>query len=382
MTRRWLLSLALFLSFPVFAQVPQRLQQAVDAAAHAVMERDGVPGLAVGVTFHGQRYVFNYGLAVQEGQRPVTDSTLFELGSISKIFTATLGAWAREQGRLSFDDAASRHWPALAGSAFDRITLLDLATYTAGGLPLQFPDDVTGADDVLRFYRAWQPAWAPGTQRLYANTSIGLFGFLAARSLGAPFDDLLQGQLFPALGLRHTFVRVPPQALGDYASGYRADGRPVRVNPGPLDAEAYGVKTTAADMLRVIEENMDGAGLDPKLQRALQATHQAYYEVPPLRQGLAWEMYDYPVRLQALQAGNAGEMAYQPHAVRRFAPPQAARRDVWLNKTGSTNGFGAYVAFVPAREAGVVVLGNKNFPVADRVQLAFTILQALDPALR
>ena len=52
-------------------------------------------------------------------------------------------------------------------------------------------------------------------------------------------------------------------------------------------------------------------------------------------------------------------------------PPQ---RDVWVNKTGSTNGFGAYVAFVPARETGIVVLANRNYPNEARVRLAYRIL--------
>ena len=111
---------------------------------------------------------------------------------------------------MRLDDRASQHWPALQGSRFDGISLLDLATYTAGGLPLQFPDSVQKDRAQIRdYYRQWQPTHAPGSQRLYSNPSIGLFGYLAARSLGQPFERLMEQQVFPALGLEQTHPTCP-----------------------------------------------------------------------------------------------------------------------------------------------------------------------------
>ena len=112
----------------------------------------------------------------------MTPETLFEIGSVSKTFTATLAGYALAQDKMRLDDRASQHWPALQGSRFDGISLLDLATYTAGGLPLQFPDSVQKDQAQIRdYYRQWQPTYAPGSQRRYSNPSIGLFGYLAAQ---------------------------------------------------------------------------------------------------------------------------------------------------------------------------------------------------------
>ena len=354
---------------------PEALRRVVDATVLPLMERNAVPGMAVAVTVDGRPSFFHYGVAARDTGRAVTAGTLFEIGSLSKAFTATLAAYARETGALSFSDKASTFMPALAGSAFDGISLLELGTYTAGGLPLQFPEEVTDEASLVAFYRNWRPAFPAGTQRLYSNPSIGLFGHLAANSMGAPFDTLMEGRLLPMLGLGETYLRVPPARMGDYAWGYNRELAPVRVNAGMLDAEAYGVKTSARDMLRFVEANMGAGRLDPALRRALAATHTGHYQVGGMAQALGWETYAWPASLDVLLAGNSTAMALQAHAVTPAPPPQG---DILVNKTGSTNGFGAYAAFVPARRIGVVLLANRNYPNAERVRAAYAILQALE----
>lgn len=353
----------------------------VSEAIRPVMEEYNVPGLAVAVTIQGQRSYFNYGVASKESGQKVTEDTLFEIGSISKTFTATLASYAQVTGALSFSDKASRYMPALAGSSFDQISLLDLGTYAAGGLPLQFPDGVTDQDTMIAYYRNWRPSYPAGTHRQYSNPSIGLFGHLAARSMGKPFDDLMEQMLFPALGLKRTYIRVPQDRMGDYAYGYSKDGKPIRVAPGIWDSEAYGVKTTSADLIRFAELNMDGSTLDETMQRAVRATHTGYYKVGDMMQGLAWEMFAYPTDLDRLLAGNSVQVSFKTNEVTRFDAPLPPRKDVLINKTGSTNGFGAYVAFVPAKGIGVVMLANKNYPIPARVTATQRILTALDSQL-
>ncbi|MDI6837386.1 MAG: beta-lactamase, partial [Rhizobiaceae bacterium] len=256
--------------------IESRLRRATDEAIRPIMKTYKVPGMAVAVTVQGRRYVYNYGVASLESGKKVDDATLFEIGSISKTFTATLASYARETGALSLSDSPGKYVPDLAGSTFDKVSLLHLATYTAGGLPLQFPDDVT-QKNMIAYYRDWHPDYAPGTHRRYSNPSIGLFGYAAAASLGTPFDDLMQDKLFPMLKLSNTYIHVPKERMSDYAYGYSKAGKPVRVSPGAMDSEAYGVKTSASDLIRFVEANMDGQGLDETLQRAIAATHTGYY---------------------------------------------------------------------------------------------------------
>lgn len=354
------------------------LQAVVDASVKPLMQQQSIPGLVVGVVQEGQTHFFNYGVAAQDTREPVSENTLFEVGSVSKTFTATLAGYAVATGKLKLSAPASDYLPALGASQFDHISVLNLGTYTAGGLPLQFPDDFDNRQRMLSYYQQWQPDFAPGTQRLYSNPSLGLFGYLTAQSLKQPFDQLMEKTLLPKLGLKHTYLKVPASQMKLYAQGYGKDGKPVRVGPGALDSEAYGIKTNASDLLHYVAVNMNPAHQDKALQQAIATTHTGYYTVDGMTQGLGWEMYPYPIKLQALIDGNSTPMAMQPHAVNWLTPPQAPHADTLVNKTGSTNGFGAYAAYVPSKGLGVVILANKNYPNAERVKVAHAILSALD----
>ncbi|MNK93380.1 Beta-lactamase [compost metagenome] len=366
---------AMFATGQAVAQ--DHIEAMVNDAVRPVMQAQGIPGMVVAISVNGKQQYFNYGVASKETGSPVTQDTLFEIGSVSKTFTATLAAYAQATGKLSLSDKASHVLPALRGSAFDHISVLQLGTYSAGGLPLQFPAESDSADKMLGYYKQWKPLYAPGSHRLYSNPSLGLFGYLAAQSMGQPFDELMEKTLLPKLGLKHTYVHVPQDQMALYAQGYNKDGKPVRVGPGALDSEAYGVKTSAADLLGYVDANMKPASLEKPLQQAIALTHSGYYTVGDMTQGLGWEMYRYPIALDRLLEGNSTPMAMEAHKVQWLNPPQAQPQNVLINKTGSTGGFGAYVAYVPSKDIGIVILANKNYPNAQRVKIAHQVLSAL-----
>lgn len=374
--RNFLFSALFFVSGTSMAATD--LRKVVDSHVGPLMQQQGIAGLSVAVVNKGKVQYFNYGVANKDKQQPVTQDTLFEIGSVSKTFTATLGGYAEASGKLQLSDKASQHLAALKGSAFDRISLLQLATYTPGGLPLQFPDAADNADAMIGYFQHWKPAYAPGAQHLYSNPSIGLFGYLSAQSLGQPFNTAMEKTLLPKLGLKNTYVSVPADKADAYAQGYDKQDKPVRVGPGALDGEAYGIKTSTQDLAHYVMVNMRPQTLEKPLQQAIATTHTGYYTVNGMTQGLGWESYPYPITLQALMDGNSTPMAMEPHNVKWLNPAQAQPANVLYNKTGSTGGFGAYVAYVPSRDIGVVILANKNYPNAERVKVAHAILSALD----
>ncbi|MBK5566909.1 class C beta-lactamase [Ensifer sp. SSB1] len=357
-----------------------RITAAVDKAIEPIMREYKVPGVAIAVTVNGRNYFANYGVASKETKAPVTENTLFELGSISKTFAGTLASYAQVLGKLSLEDHPGKYVPGLGGSAIDKATLLNLATYTAGGLPLQFPDAVKSDADMVAYFRDWKPAAEPGKRRRYSNPSIGLFGHVAGLAMGSSFATALETVLFPKLNLKHSYVIVPARAMNDYAWGYGKADKPIRVSPGMFDAEAYGVKSSAADMIRFVEANIRPEQFDDTVRRAIEGTHVGYFDTKKMVQGLGWEQYPYPVSLERVLDGNSRAMALEANPVTALIPPKRPAGATLYNKTGSTNGFGGYVAFVPQKKIGVVLLANRSFPNPERIKAAHAILETLAAA--
>ncbi|MCS0401701.1 class C beta-lactamase [Vibrio diabolicus] len=374
-----ILSLTSFVTFAkTESTVSSQLKSVVDECAKGLMNEYDIPGLAVAVTIDGMRYFYNYGFADESKGSLVTNDTIFELGSISKTFAATLTGYAQEKGKLNMDDKVKDYIPELENSVLGNTKLVHVATYTAGGLPLQFPSEVTNDAEMMQYYKTWKPEYEAGTKRKYSNPSIGLFGYIGALSMKSDYTEMMETVILPELGMTNTFVDVPKDQLNNYAFGYSSEGKPVRVNPGILDAQAYGIKSTSLDMLQYIEANMGQAQLNSDIENALERTHTKYFDTDTFTQAVGWEGYDYPVSLSQLLKGNSNSS----DVIINAKPVQASvsgtlGRDVWYNKTGSTGGFGAYVAYVPSEKIGIVILANKNYPNAERVEAAYNIISSV-----
>lgn len=355
----------------------------VDSVVESLMQKQGIPGMAVAVVRPQGTQILNYGVADRDDGTPVDGDTLFEIGSLSKTFTATLASLAAVEGRLDLEAPVSRYLPALEGSAFDDISGRNLGTHTTGGLPLFVPDEVTDHDSLMAWYRQWQPTEPIGESRTYSNLGIGLLGMEAAASLDQAFVPAMKTRVLEPLGLQHTWYDVPEAQMGHYAMGEDKQGEPIRVAPGVLDDEAYGIKTTAGDLARLVQANLGLLEIDDDLQRAIDATRHGHVQVGEMTQDLIWEQYPLPVSLDTLLAGNGYDMILKPNKAEAIEPSQpsqvqAPRDDVWVNKTGSTNGFGGYVVLVPGKQVGLVMLANRNYPNEARVKAAYEMLSKLD----
>ncbi|WP_347555784.1 serine hydrolase [Robbsia sp. KACC 23696] len=401
------------------------LAPTVDAVMASIRAQYGVAGIAVGVTIDGRHHFFNYGQASRESKRPVSRRTLFEIGSASKTFAAAVAAEARARGLFRWQDTVSNVVPTLRGSAFDEIRMWQLGTHSAG-LPMNLPDGVGDEAHLLAYLQHWTPPQergpanaAAGLQRRYSNVGIGVLGWAAAQRVGRPYADIMQADMLPALGMRDTFLTVSRNRMLDYAQGYTRDDRPIRLHPDLLADEAYGVKSSAADLVRYLDLQIEAGRLPDTQTRgtapaeaetkvpvpvsvtapsrraawlaAFAATQRPWLQAGTITQDLMWEQYVYPVSLAALQAGNGNGAALKTLPATLLtrkgkganvpdASDAAASPIVWINKTGSTNGFGTYLVFIPQRRIGVVMLFNKNVPIEARVAAAARIVSVIDPS--
>ena len=115
------------------------------------------------------------------------------------------------------------------------------------------------------------------------------------------------------------------------------------------------------------------------MRDAVAGTQIGYFEAGPLVQGLGWEQYPYPVALERILSGSDKTMTRDLVDARRLPGRVAPKGAILFHKTGSTNGFGAYAAFVPQKKVGIVMLANSVYPNPDRIKAAYAILQQLAP---
>ncbi|WP_139844614.1 ADC family extended-spectrum class C beta-lactamase [Acinetobacter baumannii] len=352
----------------------QEIKKLVDQNFKPLLEKYDVPGMAVGVIQNNKKYEMYYGLQSVQDKKAVNSSTIFELGSVSKLFTATAGGYAKNKGKISFDDTPGKYWKELKNTPIDQVNLLQLATYTSGNLALQFPDEVKTDQQVLTFFNFLVFKNSIGEYRQYSNPSIGLFGKVVALSMNKPFDQVLEKTIFPALGLKHSYVNVPKTQMQNYAFGYNQENQPIRVNPGPLDAPAYSVKSTLPDMLSFIHANLNPQKYPADIQRAINETHQGRYQVNTMYQALGWEEFSYPATLQTLLDSNSEQIVMKPNKVTAISKEPSVKM---YHKTGSTTGFGTYVVFIPKENIGLVMLTNKRIPNEERIKAAYAVLNAI-----
>lgn len=359
-------------SAPAFAQDSQQEfeESAAASFASAIKEYD-IPGLVVGVSHKGKHSFYQTGLASRDVHQPVTPDTLFELGSISKIFNVTLAGLAEARGQVSLAASVGDYLPSLRGSPAGELTLLDLATHHSGGLPLQVPDEAHDVDQLVDWLRDWEPL-EPGA-RSYSNISIGLLGHITANAMDMNYAHALEAELFPALGLKNTWIDIPAEVMGLYAFGYdRKSNAPIRVTPGVLDDEAYGVKSSARDMLTLLDIELAKGNVPTEIRKAIARTQERQFQTRLFTQAMIWEAYPWPVDPERMVDGNGYDFILKPQAMHEVNV--RLDQDVILNKTGSTNGFGSYIAMVPGEDLGIVVLANRNYPNEARVRATHDLI--------
>ncbi|MGL4675199.1 MAG: class C beta-lactamase, partial [Wohlfahrtiimonas sp.] len=355
----------------------EKIGELVKQNIKPLMASQEVPGMAVAIIYQGSPYYFTFGMADIENQKPITTETIFEIGSVSKTFTGILGGDSIARGKIQLNDSVTSLWPALNRHQWNNISLLNLATYTAGGLPLQIPDSVQNQEDLLKYYNEWQPEWDVGQKRLYGNASLGLFGILIAKSLGVSFEEAMISQVLKPSKLSHTWINVPESEMNNYAFGY-SNNKPVRVSQAPLADETYGIKTTIVDLARWAQINMHPTIVDEQfLQQGIALALHRYYQIGNMYQGLGWEMYNLPLNEEIIVKNSDNAEALAPRDAKEITPPIQNIQSSWVHKTGATGGFGAYIAFVPEKDFGIVILANKNYPNIERVKVALKIFNEL-----
>ena len=172
-----------------------------------------VPGVAVGIRHGDEMFTRGFGVTNVDHPVEVDDSTLFQIGSITKTFVGTLAMRLVEMGKLELDKPIRSYLPdfkVLDEEASEKATLRHLFTHTAGWVGDWFPEDLGHGEDAVAQYVATMaeiPQLTPlGECLSYNNAGFNVAGRVLEAVLGEVFTDIMQEMLFDPLGMDHTYL--------------------------------------------------------------------------------------------------------------------------------------------------------------------------------
>ena len=303
-------------------------------------------GIAVGILDpDGHTRIFAYGTSGTS--RPLDANSVFEIGSITKTFTATSLADMVVKGEVKLDDPVAKYLPSNAhvpSRNGKEITLVDLATQSSGlpRMPTNFsPKDQNNpyADyteqQAVDFVSSYQLTRDVGAKYEYSNLGMGLLGIALTRREGVSYEQLVRKHVIDPLQMNDTRVTFTPSMRERLALGHDDAGKVVSNWDIPGLAGAGALRSTVNDMLKYLAANVDAA--HSPLAPAIEMTHVKRHgtDSPNLSLGLAWHILTTP---------NGNDIT-------------------WHN--GGTGGYRTFTGFDPVRHAGVVVLSNSNTGVDD-----------------
>ena len=328
---------------PAFARAQVNIEDVVRQKVQPILPKNGTGGgVAVAVRMDGKTSFFNYGFANNAQNRRVTADSIFNLGSVGKLFATTLLAQAVKQGQLSLDDPVAKYVTELQrGGDIRRVTLGQLASHTSGlpRVPQQYEHWHRGKytwSDFVRFLNSWKadPKHEPGQQYLYSNAPFVLLRVALERRFNTRFATLMRERITGPLGMSSTALPLPRGLLGRAVQGYSPMGKPI----GPPGQEtgvfkwpgAGQIYSSSRDMATFLAANMGELPEHRPMENAMALAQQPAFTVNAhLKLGLAW---------QNVTGGNLKI----------------------LDKNGGLNNTSTYIGFAPQQKLGIVILVNRG----------------------
>jgi CubicO group peptidase (beta-lactamase class C family) len=292
-------------------------------------------GIVAGVIDPDGRRVTAYGNLANGDPRAADGDTIFEIGSITKVFTSLLLADMVNRKEVALDDPADKYLPEhvrLPQRNGKSITLHDLATHTSGlpNLPSNFrPKDPLNpyadysVDDLYQFLSGYELPRDPRSTFEYSNLGAGLLGHILARCAGTDYENLIRTRITQPLGMLNTGITLSSSMQQRMATGHNAILEPVSNWDLPTLAGAGALRSSVSDMLTFLEAFLGykESPLTPAMKSMLEVRRPT--GMPKLEIGLAWHIL--------------GESAWH---------------------SGGTGGFRSFIGCNPKARAGVVVLSN------------------------
>jgi serine-type D-Ala-D-Ala carboxypeptidase/endopeptidase len=319
-------------AMPTDAEIRQILVDRIDVQQQSI-------GIVVGVIGPEGRRVIAYGHLDKGDPRPLNGDTIFEIGSMTKVFTSLLLADMVQRGEVALDDPVAKYLPAgvkMPERNGRQITLVDLSTHTSGlpRLPTNFaPKDPNNpyadysVEQLYQFLSGYQLTRDIGSQYEYSNLGGGLLGHVLALRAGMSYEALVRSRICDPLAMKDTRITLTPEMKARLATGHNQALEPVENWDLPTLAGLGALRSTANDMLTFVAANLGyvKSPLAPAMAAMLKVRRPTGQ--PGLDIALGWHVFT-----------------------------MGGKEIVWHN--GGTGGYRSFMGFDPKARIGVVVLSN------------------------
>ena len=291
---------------PTAAQLAQPTADqlaAMDGRIRAAMEESNIPGVLIGVVSRGRiLHTRSYGMANVELRVPVSDSTVFEIGSISKQFVAAATMLLVEDGRIGLDDPIDKYLADLP-SEWLGVTVRQLLTHTSG-IPDYEEIQTYEAyrfrftpEEIIRVAHSRPMDFAPGQGWYYSNTGYFLLSLIVERVEGRPLGAVLKARIFDPLGMNQTRMADPEQIIPHRASGYWVDRMGVELRNRDATQTsstlgAGGLLSSVHDMAKW-DEALYGEGLLSEASKKAMWTPAVLPNGENTRYGFGWSVGEF-----------------------------------------------------------------------------------------
>jgi len=345
------------------------------------VKKSKIPGISIGLIDENGTQFFNYGEIKKESGIEPTPNTLFEIGSMTKTFTAILTVQLQNEGLLSLDDPIIKFLPEFAGSDFEKnkITFYHLITHTSGlvEVPLReypkylikfvfrtskgkfFPPRYRlNTSSFLQEISQLKLKDNPGTKFRYSNSGVGLVGKILERVTNSTYEELIKSRILNVLSMHDTTITISENQKEKLATGYLLTGKEADPIHIPAVASAGSICSTVSDLLKFLKVNLGleqsslsstmeyckSTRIDPSLSFFNKSTAKLLMGVQSTEIGLGWIV------------GNLKNIQIIQHS-------------------GGTEGFSTTMMMNLNKKTGIVVLTNAAFK--DNSKLSIKLLQKL-----
>jgi CubicO group peptidase (beta-lactamase class C family) len=328
----------------------------VTALIQPMIDGEIASAMVVGLYDRGKTEVYGFGKG--PGGAPPTATTLFEIGSVTKVYTSLLFADAIQRREVGLDQPVSELLPTgVSVPTRDGavITLKHLALHSSGlprvptSLAPNAPDPYAKFDETALYddLAHTHLDFAPGQEIVYSNYGAGLLGFAIGKKLGVGYPRALADRVLTPLGLKDTFLSVPAADTARLATGTNTDLKPVPRWTFDALAPAGALISDAHDQLALIDAELDAAaGSKQPLRAAMRLTQEPQLDNQGPNEGLGWQI--------------------------------DAKGRYWHN--GETGGFHSYIGFDPKTKHGIVILSaTALMPIDNLSDVLYEVLDGKSP---